>query len=433
MVPLTLWASACVGPHGFPTFSRVGAAPSTWVPLLWPGCVGILPPCSFGMWSPFRVIVSFVTIDRQRRFPLEGFFLLGGSLPFRSGVVVSLRPLSVCHGSLWLVTALFTYLSLSLPVPIFPGFCCCFARCLGCAALLSLWLCAHLRLGQGFSYASCLPFALLWALGILVPVASLLHLGFPAFAMGSPLRGRGLFVLDRNEGLVSPFGSGTLDSSWLALQPLSAGFCTPCSSGSVARWSSLCPYPSVILSSLQGSSLSLSVTSPTLARSLGLSFVPYSLFCRLGLVPRSVAQLCALQLLVPSPGIPLWGCGFWGILGSLHCAPLTVGLLPGSPTLICLLSAGCLLGLETSPSGEASASSCRFSWRPGAAGALAVTLPEAASQREFSLSAWSFPFRGLSLFLAFVPLLEALSESLTHSIPRFFLMVGLVRFCGGLC
>ena len=41
-----------------------------------------------------------------------------------------------------------------------------------------------------------------------------------------------------------------------------------------------------------------------------------------------------------------------------------------------------------------------------------------------SLSAWSFPFRGLSLFLAFVPLLEALSESLTHSIPRSFLVVG---------
>ena len=42
-----------------------------------------------------------------------------------------------------------------------------------------------------------------------------------------------------------------------------------------------------------------------------------------------------------------------------------------------------------------------------------------------SLSAWSFPFRGLSLFLAFVPLLEALSESLTHSIPRSFLVVAL--------
>ena len=34
---LTLWASACVGPHGCPAFSRVGADPSTWVPLLWPG------------------------------------------------------------------------------------------------------------------------------------------------------------------------------------------------------------------------------------------------------------------------------------------------------------------------------------------------------------------------------------------------------------
>ena len=105
----------------------------------------------------------------------------------------------------------------------------------------SLWLCAHLRLGQGFSSSSCLPFALLWALGILVPVASLLHLGFLPSRWGHPLRGRGLFVLDRNEGLVSPFGSGALDSSWLALQPLSAGFCAPCSSGSVARWSSLCP------------------------------------------------------------------------------------------------------------------------------------------------------------------------------------------------
>ena len=40
--------------------------------------------------------------------------------------------------------------------------------------------------------------------------------------MGSPLRGRGLFVLDQNEGFVSPFGSGTLVSSWLALMPLSA-------------------------------------------------------------------------------------------------------------------------------------------------------------------------------------------------------------------
>ena len=78
---------------------------------------------------------------------------MGGSLPFRSGVVVSLRPLSVCHGSLWLVTALFPSLSLYLPVPIFS----CFARCLGCATLLSLWLCAHLLLGLEFLMLPACP------------------------------------------------------------------------------------------------------------------------------------------------------------------------------------------------------------------------------------------------------------------------------------
>ena len=141
-------------------------------------------PSGFG--HPFGSLVSFVTIDRQRKFSFGGVFLLDGSLPFRSGVIVSLRPLSVCHGSLWLVTALFTCLSLSFQYTSSHGFCCCFARCLGCAALLSLWLCAHLRLGQGFSYASFLPFALLWALGILVPVASLLHLGSLPSRWGHP-------------------------------------------------------------------------------------------------------------------------------------------------------------------------------------------------------------------------------------------------------
>ena len=123
------------------------------------------------------------------------------------------------------------------------------------------------------------------------------------------------------------------------------------------------------------------------------------------------------------PGVPLSGGGFWGVLGSLHCAPLTVGLLPGPPALLCLLSAGCLFGLETSHSGAL---------RPlpvGSPGALGLTvrllLPSLRQRvsESSSLSAWSFPFRGLSPFLAFVPLLEALSESLTHSIPRSFLVV----------
>ena len=70
-------------------------------------------------------------------------------------------------------------------------------------------------------------------------------------------------------------------------------------------------------------------------------------------MPRSVAQLCALQPLVPSFRVCLSeAAGFGGFL-VLHCAPLTVGPLPGPPAMLCLLSAGCLLGLETSPSGEA--------------------------------------------------------------------------------
>ena len=173
--------------------------------------------------------------------------------------------------------------------------------------------------------------------------------------MGSPLRGRGQIVLDRNEGLVSPFGSGPLVSSWLDIPPLSAGISAPCHSGCFAWWSSMCPYHWVTLGSLQGSSWSL-------VRGLGWSFVPYPLFCRLGLVPRSVAQLCALLPLVPSFRVSL----------SLLCAPLAVGLLPGSPNRLCPLSADCLLGLEPSSSGVASASDGWFSWHPVAAGALAV-------------------------------------------------------------
>ena len=79
-----------------------------------------------------------------------GVFLFCDSLPFRSAVVVSLRPLLVCHGSGWLVPAFFPSLSLFLPVPSSPGFLCCFARGLGCATWLCLWLCAHLLLGLGF-------------------------------------------------------------------------------------------------------------------------------------------------------------------------------------------------------------------------------------------------------------------------------------------
>ena len=56
---------------------------------------------------------------------------------------------------------------------------------------------------------------------------------------------------------------------------------------------------------------------------------------------------------------------------------------------------------------------------------LTVTLTEAASQRVFFPLCLVLPLRGSTTFLAFVPLLGALSESLTLSIPRSFLVVAL--------
>ena len=52
-----------------------------------------------GCGHPLGFLVSFVTFDRERRWPLEGFFLLCGSLPCRSKDAVSLRPRSFGHGS----------------------------------------------------------------------------------------------------------------------------------------------------------------------------------------------------------------------------------------------------------------------------------------------------------------------------------------------
>ena len=72
-----------------------------------------------------------------------------------------------------------------------------------------------------------------------------------------------------------------------------------------------------------------------------------------------------------------------GVLGSLLCSSLTVGMLPWPPALHLLLSAGGFLCLAISPYGGASASAGRFSLRPVAAGALTVAITAAASLREF--------------------------------------------------
>ena len=54
-----------------------------------------------------------------------------------------------------------------------------------------------------------------------------------------------------------------------------------------------------------------------------------------------------------------------------------------------------------------------------------MILTAAASRREFFPLCLVLPLPGSVTFLAFVPQLEALSESLTHSIPHSFLVVAL--------
>ena len=54
-----------------------------------------------------------------------------------------------------------------------------------------------------------------------------------------------------------------------------------------------------------------------------------------------------------------------------------------------------------------------------------MALTAAASLREFFPLCLVLPLRGSDTFLAFVPQLEAMSESLPHSIPRSFLVVAL--------
>ena len=108
---LTLWASACVGPHGY------RPSPGS-VLLLLPGFLfsglvvwGSFHPVpshlsSFGMWSPFRVIGVLCHYCSTTKVTFGEVFLLGGSLPFRRGVVVSLRPLSLSLS--WLHVAVAT-------------------------------------------------------------------------------------------------------------------------------------------------------------------------------------------------------------------------------------------------------------------------------------------------------------------------------------
>ena len=168
---------------------------------------------------------------------------MGGSLPFRSGVVVSLRPLAVCHGSLWLVPAFFPSLSLSFPV------------------------CAHLQLGWNFLLLPDCPstyfgFLVYWFLWLLFSTrVTYLRDGVtPAGSWPACPRSERRFSISIWVRYAGRFLAGHPTSVCGYLRAMSR---------CVAWWSSLCPYRWVTLSSLQGSSRSFvrglgCLSSPTL-------------------------------------------------------------------------------------------------------------------------------------------------------------------------
>ena len=84
----------------------------------------------------------------------------------------------------------------------YPGLLCCLVMSLRYAVLLSLWLSKTQCWNKGF--VDFLPVLRPPACsGSASPGGFSSPLWFTPFVMGSPLRGRGLFVLDWNEGLVT--------------------------------------------------------------------------------------------------------------------------------------------------------------------------------------------------------------------------------------
>ena len=190
-----------------------------------------------------------------------------------------------------------------------------------------------LAVGHGVSYASWLSFALHQALGVLVPVCPRSE---RRFSVPIWVRYTGQFMVGPHASVcgvsVRPVPQGVLPGGPRCVRELRL---------SLAPSSVLhCPM------------LGFSVASMTLAAGLGLSWVPGPTFCRLGFCTSVGGSACALQPLAPSYRVVLTEAAGLGRFLVLHCAPLAVG----PPALLCLLSAGCFLGLEPSPSGEASAS-----------------------------------------------------------------------------
>ena len=131
---LPLWASTCVGPHGCLAFSRVGTAPSPWVPLLWTwfsresSTVFLLLCLPSGCGHPLGSLVSFVTIDRQRRFPLEKVFFCVVASHFGVVSLFSYILRRFVLGPCGWCPSFYLAGHCTCQYPSSPGFLCCLAR-----------------------------------------------------------------------------------------------------------------------------------------------------------------------------------------------------------------------------------------------------------------------------------------------------------------
>ena len=183
------------------------------------------------------------------------------------------------------------------------GFICCFARGLGCATLLYLWLCAHLMLGLGFPMLpGCpLPSIRLWVywfqwLLFSTRVPYLRNGVTPAgsrivcprserrFSVPVWVRYTGQFMVGPHASVCGvsarPVPQGVLPSGPRCVRELRL---------SLAPSSVLhCPM------------LGFSVASITLAAGLGLSWVPCPTLCRLGFCTSVGGWACTRQPLSPS-------------------------------------------------------------------------------------------------------------------------------------
>ena len=108
------------------------------------------PLSSFGMWSPFRVFSVFCHLIANEGGHWRVFFFLcvGTSrVGVRSYFPCVLGHLVIAPKGWCQRFSLACHCSSQYPSS--PGFLCGFARGLGCATLLCLWLCAHLRRAWG--------------------------------------------------------------------------------------------------------------------------------------------------------------------------------------------------------------------------------------------------------------------------------------------